>query len=304
MIAAENEDLGLSLSLASFSRNNQEQLSVKLNAYSVPSPNNLQKLQWMTDAFSPFGHRDSTSCHVAAPIFLPGIDVNRPPKAAGREDNGEDEEEEEEDAGVDSPNSTISSVSGKRSGREPDPSVAGADENEADRASSRGVSDEEDGPENSRKKLRLSKDQSSVLEESFREHHTLNPKQKQALAKQLGLRPRQVEVWFQNRRARTKLKQTEIDCEFLKRCCDNLTEENRRLQKEVQELKALKLSPQLYMQMAPRTTLTMCPSCERVTALPPGHHLRAKPMNQDLRTYHASSQPAERTTYSLACQLC
>lgn len=67
---------------------------------------------------------------------------------------------------------------------------------------------------------------------------------------------------------RTKLKQTEVDCEFLKRCCENLTEENRRLQKEVQELRALKLSPQFYMQMTPPTTLTMCPSCERV-AVPP-----------------------------------
>lgn len=64
---------------------------------------------------------------------------------------------------------------------------------------------------------------------------------------------------------RTKLKQTEVDCEYLKRCCDNLTQENRRLQKEVQELRVLKLSPQLYMQMNPPTTLTMCPSCERVT---------------------------------------
>ncbi|KHN44561.1 Homeobox-leucine zipper protein HAT3 [Glycine soja] len=118
--------------------------------------------------------------------------------------------------------------------------------------------------EASRKKLRLSKEQALVLEETFKEHNSLNPKQKQALAKQLNLMPRQVEVWFQNRRARTKLKQTEVDCEYLKNCCENLTEENRRLQKEVQELRALKLSPQLYMNMNPPTTLTMCPSCERV----------------------------------------
>ncbi|KAL0329515.1 UNVERIFIED_CONTAM: Homeobox-leucine zipper protein HAT4 [Sesamum radiatum] len=137
------------------------------------------------------------------------------------------------------------SVSGKRSERE---ATGGSDDHDIERASSRGISDEEDA-ENSRKKLRLSKDQSAILEESFKEHNTLNPKQKMALAKRLGLRPRQVEVWFQNRRAR---------------CCENLTEENRRLQKEVQELRALKLSPQLYMQMTPPTTLTMCPSCERV----------------------------------------
>ncbi|TVU03022.1 hypothetical protein EJB05_51455, partial [Eragrostis curvula] len=52
------------------------------------------------------------------------------------------------------------------------------------------------------KKLRLSKEQSRLLEESFRLNHTLTPKQKEALAVKLKLRPRQVEVWFQNRRAR------------------------------------------------------------------------------------------------------
>lgn len=62
---------------------------------------------------------------------------------------------------------------------------------------------------------------------------------------------------------RTKLKQTEVDCEYLKKCCETLTDENRRLQKEVQELKALKVAQPLYMQL-PAATLTMCPSCERV----------------------------------------
>ncbi|XP_076942570.1 homeobox-leucine zipper protein HAT14-like [Bidens hawaiensis] len=114
-----------------------------------------------------------------------------------------------------------------------------------------------------RKKLRLTKKQSAFLEDSFKEHNTLNPKQKLILANQLNLRPRQVEVWFQNRRARTKLKQTEVDCEYLKTCCETLTEENKRLQKELQELRAIKTSQPFYMQL-PATTLTMCPSCERV----------------------------------------
>jgi homeobox-leucine zipper protein len=140
---------------------------------------------------------------------------------------------------------------------------------DAERASD----DDENG--STRKKLRLSKEQSAFLEESFKEHHTLNPKQKLGLAKQLNLRPRQVEVWFQNRRARTKLKQTEVDCEYLKSCCETLTEENKRLQKEVQELRALKTSSQPFFMQPPATTLTMCPSCERVvTTAPPNTKTR------------------------------
>ncbi|GKC31578.1 homeobox-leucine zipper protein HOX11 [Tanacetum coccineum] len=142
---------------------------------------------------------------------------------------------------------------------------------------SRGMSDEDENGL-TRKKLRLTKEQSAFLEDSFKEHSTLNPKQKQALAKQLNLRPRQVEVWFQNRRARTKLKQTEVDCEYLKRCCETLTEENRRLQKELQELRALKTTQPFYMQM-PATTLTMCPSCERV-ATTTTHTATASPRTQ------------------------
>ncbi|PWA87788.1 HD-ZIP protein [Artemisia annua] len=133
---------------------------------------------------------------------------------------------------------------------------------EVERASSRASDEDDNGM--SRKKLRLSKVQSAYLEESFKEHNTLNPKQKIALAERLNLRPRQVEVWFQNRRARTKLKQTEVDYEYLKRCCETLTDENRRLYKELQELRALKTTSNPFYMQRPATTLTMCPSCERV----------------------------------------
>ncbi|KZV53315.1 hypothetical protein F511_07609 [Dorcoceras hygrometricum] len=136
------------------------------------------------------------------------------------------------------------------------------DSNDGGGSSSRG-SDEDYENGMSRKKLRLTKEQSSFLEDSFKEHNTLNPRQKLSLAKQLNLRPRQVEVWFQNRRARTKLKQTEVDCEYLKKCCERLTEENRRLHKELQELRALKASQPFYEHLPP-TTLTMCPACEKV----------------------------------------
>ncbi|OIW10211.1 hypothetical protein TanjilG_27962 [Lupinus angustifolius] len=137
------------------------------------------------------------------------------------------------------------------------------------------VSNMEDEEEHSngdtpRKKLRLTKEQSRLLEESFTQNHTLNPKQKECLATQLKLRPRQVEVWFQNRRARSKLKQTEMECEYLKRWFGTLTEQNRRLHREVEELRAMKVGPPTVIsphscEPLPASTLTMCPRCERVT---------------------------------------
>ena len=78
----------------------------------------------------------------------------------------------EDENGVSSPNSTVSSISGKRSEREP---IGDEIENERD-SCSRGSDDEEGGGgDNSRKKLRLTKEQSLVLEKTFKEHNTLNP---------------------------------------------------------------------------------------------------------------------------------
>ncbi|KAK7853175.1 homeobox-leucine zipper protein hat22 [Quercus suber] len=157
--------------------------------------------------------------------------------------------------------SAVSSFSNSSSIKRERELSGGEEEVEVERVSSR-VSDE-DEEASPRKKLRLTKEQSAILEDNFKEHATLNPKQKQDLAHKLNLRPRQVEVWFQNRRARTKLKQTEVDCELLKKCCERLTDENKKLQKELQELKSLKLAAPFYMQL-PAATLTMCPSCERI----------------------------------------
>lgn len=82
----------------------------------------------------------------------------------------------EVDEALSSPNSAASGVSaGKRAGREEQPGAAAEEP-----ACSGGGSDDDggDGGDGSRKKLRLSKEQSAVLEESFKEHNTLNPVRK------------------------------------------------------------------------------------------------------------------------------
>ncbi|KAG0492636.1 hypothetical protein HPP92_006034 [Vanilla planifolia] len=180
-------------------------------------------------------------------------------------------------ARLSSPPSAVSSFSTTNA----NPGGGGRPEADSERAPSR-ASDEDDDAVAARKKLRLTKEQSALLEDRFKEHSTLNPKQKQSLAKQLNLRPRQVEVWFQNRRARTKLKQTEMDCEYLKKCCDALTEENRRLQRELHDLRALKFTTSasqplpLFMQL-PAPALTLCPSCERISGDGAGFVRGSKP---------------------------
>ncbi|XP_042375721.1 uncharacterized protein LOC121969603 isoform X1 [Zingiber officinale] len=103
-----------------------------------------------------------------------------------------------------------------------------------------------------KKKLKLTKEQVFLLEQSYSERDTVNTSQKQDLADRLRIQPRQVEVWFQNRRARTKTRQMEFDYQCLKRYCERLCEENRRLKKEMMHL--LKVAT---------VTASMCPSCER-----------------------------------------
>ncbi|PIA40889.1 hypothetical protein AQUCO_02400151v1 [Aquilegia coerulea] len=111
-----------------------------------------------------------------------------------------------------------------------------------------------------RKKLVLTHEQVMMLEQNFRQHNVLTQTKKHDLADQLNLQPRQVEVWFQNRRARTKLKQREIDCEFWKTYCESLRDENRRLKIELQDLRSRKLGSSAYCVHLP---LAMNPSYDK-----------------------------------------
>ncbi|GFQ02228.1 putative homeobox-leucine zipper protein athb-51 [Phtheirospermum japonicum] len=83
------------------------------------------------------------------------------------------------------------------------------------------------------KKKRLRTEQLESLENSFQEEIKLDPDRKMKLAKELGLQPRQIAVWFQNRRARWKGKQLERLYDALKQEFDAISREKHKLQQEV-----------------------------------------------------------------------
>ncbi|QCD92579.1 homeobox-leucine zipper protein HAT7-like isoform X3 [Vigna unguiculata] len=102
----------------------------------------------------------------------------------------------------------------------------------------------DDGSQLGEKKKRLSLEQVKALEKSFELGNKLEPERKMQLAKALGLQPRQIAIWFQNRRARWKTKQLEKEYEVLKKQFeavkadnDSLKAQNQKLHAELQSLK-------------------------------------------------------------------
>ncbi|XP_047324605.1 homeobox-leucine zipper protein HAT5-like [Impatiens glandulifera] len=87
------------------------------------------------------------------------------------------------------------------------------------------------------KKRRLKSEQVQSLEKIFEVDNKLEPDRKVELANELGLQPRQVSIWFQNRRARFKNKQLEKDYASLKASFDNLQSDHDRLLQERERLR-------------------------------------------------------------------
>ncbi|OVA13324.1 Helix-turn-helix motif [Macleaya cordata] len=103
----------------------------------------------------------------------------------------------------------------------------------------------DDGSQIGEKKRRLNMEQVKTLEKNFELGNKLEPERKMQLARALGLQPRQIAIWFQNRRARWKTKQLEKDYDLLKRQFeaikadhDALQAQNKKLHAEILALKS------------------------------------------------------------------
>jgi homeobox-leucine zipper protein len=83
------------------------------------------------------------------------------------------------------------------------------------------------------KKRRLNDDQVKFLEISFKKDRKLETGRKISLAAELRLEPKQVAVWFQNRRARHKSRQLEDEYMKLKSAHDSVIVEKCHLENEV-----------------------------------------------------------------------
>ncbi|KAF8378418.1 hypothetical protein HHK36_029757 [Tetracentron sinense] len=96
----------------------------------------------------------------------------------------------------------------------------------------------DDGSQAGEKKRRLNMEQIKTLEKNFELGNKLEPERKMQLARALGLQPRQIAIWFQNRRARWKTKQLEKDYDILKRQFEAIKADNNALHAQNKKLHA------------------------------------------------------------------
>ncbi|KAL5730524.1 hypothetical protein ACHQM5_003331 [Ranunculus cassubicifolius] len=88
-----------------------------------------------------------------------------------------------------------------------------------------------------REKYRLTEDQLRLLEASFSQEKKLEPERKFHLAYQLGMPAKQVAIWYQNKRARWKTQNIELDYRKIQQRLDSVLAEKGKLQKEAARLR-------------------------------------------------------------------
>ncbi|KAI4381920.1 hypothetical protein MLD38_007938 [Melastoma candidum] len=103
-----------------------------------------------------------------------------------------------------------------------------------------GDQDEEDGGDDKKKKKRKkyhrhTAEQIREMEALFKESPHPDEKQRQQLSKQLGLAPRQVKFWFQNRRTQLKAIQERHENSLLKTEMEKLRDENKAMRETIQK---------------------------------------------------------------------
>uniref|UniRef100_A0A1S4AS46 Homeobox-leucine zipper protein n=1 Tax=Nicotiana tabacum TaxID=4097 RepID=A0A1S4AS46_TOBAC len=86
-------------------------------------------------------------------------------------------------------------------------------------------------------KKRLNQEQVKLLESSFDSTKKLEPEKKLQLSRELGVPPRQISIWYQNRRARWKNQNLEIDYNALQLKLETALSEKLQLEKETERLR-------------------------------------------------------------------
>lgn len=87
------------------------------------------------------------------------------------------------------------------------------------------------------KKKRLTQEQVRLLEASFNAKNRLDPERKLQLAHELDIPPRQIAIWYQNKRARWKNQSLEMDYSALHMRLEAALAQKRQLEKEVQRIR-------------------------------------------------------------------
>ncbi|XP_028756131.1 homeobox-leucine zipper protein GLABRA 2 [Neltuma alba] len=235
----------------------------------------------------------------ALSLSLAGIFRRDEVVAPSRNADTEDAGEEGSGGGRQDNTTTVHEISSENSGligrssRSEDD--GGFDVEEGEHEGGDDVEGDDDGEKNRNKKKKRKKyhrhtaEQIREMEILFRESPHPDEKQRQQLSKQLGLAPRQVKFWFQNRRTQIKAIQERHENFLLKSEMDKLREENEALRGIINK--------------------ACCPNCGVATIssdasmLPEEHQLRVenaklKAEIEKLRTALAKGPPGSTTSPS------